>query len=66
MKRYPQVEVDLSKLRNNVEQIVSRAKAKNIEIAGVIKGFTGIPEASMQFQLGGCSIDRKSVCRERV
>ena len=56
MERYPQVEVDLKKLRNNVEQIVTRAKAKNIEIAGVIKGFTGIPQASMQFEYGGCSI----------
>lgn len=56
MLRYPQVEVNLSKLRNNVEQIVKRAKEKDIEIAGVVKGFTGIPQASMQFQLGGCSI----------
>lgn len=56
MERYPQVEVNLSKLRNNVEQIVNRAKEKNIEIVGVTKGFTGIPEASMQFQLGGCSM----------
>lgn len=56
MERYPQVEVNLSKLRNNVEQIVNRAKEKNIEIAGVIKGFTGIPQASMQFEFGGCTI----------
>ena len=55
MERYPQVEINLSKLRNNVEQMVLRAKEKNIEIAGVIKGFSGIPEASMEFQ------DRKSV-----
>lgn len=56
MERYPQVEINLSKLRNNVEQMVLRAKEKNIEIAGVIKGFSGIPEASMEFQHGGCSI----------
>jgi len=53
-KRYPQVEVDLKKLRHNVEETVSRCGSQGIEIAGVIKGCTGIPECTRQFADGGC------------
>lgn len=52
---YPRVEIDLSKLRSNVEQMVGRCKAQGIEIAGVIKGCTGIPECAAQFEAGGCT-----------
>ena len=52
---YPRVEIDLAKLRSNVEQMVGRCKAQGIEIAGVIKGCTGIPQCAAQFEAGGCT-----------
>ena len=56
MDRYPQVEVDLAKLRHNIEEIVKKCESRGIEIAGVIKGFSGIPEASLQYEPAGCSL----------
>ncbi len=56
MSKYPQVEVNLTKLRHNIEEIVKRSGDLGIEIAGVIKGFSGIPEVSMQFEKAGCSL----------
>lgn len=56
MDRYPQVEVDLAKLRHNIEEIVKKCSSQGIEIAGVIKGFSGIPEASLQYEPAGCSL----------
>lgn len=52
--RYPAVEVNLQKLRHNVEAAVSRCKSAGIRVAGVVKGCTGIPEAVEQFAEGGC------------
>lgn len=52
---YPRVEIDLKKLRNNIDQMVSRCKNQGIEVAGVIKGCTGIPQCAKQFEDGGCS-----------
>ncbi len=52
---YPRVEIDLKKLRNNVDQMVSRCHKQGIEVAGVIKGCTGIPQCAKQFEEGGCS-----------
>lgn len=51
---YPRVTVNLKKLRSNVEQMVKRCNAIGIDVAGVIKGFTGITECSRQFADGGC------------
>lgn len=52
---YPRVTVDLSKLRNNVDEILKRCKAENIQVAGVIKGCTGLPRCAQVFADGGCS-----------
>jgi ornithine racemase len=52
---YPRVEIDLKKLRSNVDQMVSRCRKQGIEVAGVIKGCTGIPQCAKQFEDGGCS-----------
>ncbi|WP_206458608.1 alanine/ornithine racemase family PLP-dependent enzyme [Anaerovorax sp. IOR16] len=52
--QYPLLEIDLKKLRNNIEQVVNRCSKVGIEVAGVIKGFNGIPQVSEQFKLGGC------------
>ena len=52
---YPRVTVDLSKLRNNVDEILKRCNAENIQVAGVIKGCTGLPRCAQVFADGGCS-----------
>lgn len=51
--RYPMVELDLAKLRNNIDQAVKRCGELGIGLAGVIKGFTGIPEGAKQFAEAG-------------
>ena len=51
---YPRVEIDLKKLKSNIDQMVSRCNAQGIDVAGVIKGCTGIPECAKQFEEGGC------------
>lgn len=54
VERYPRVEIDLKKLKSNVKNIVDRCGAVGIDVAGVIKGCNGIPEAAVQFAAGGC------------
>lgn len=51
---YPMVELDLKKFRNNIDQAVARCGKLGIGLAGVIKGFTGIPEGAKQFAEAGC------------
>ncbi|WP_130861104.1 alanine racemase [Bacilliculturomica massiliensis] len=53
--RYPVLEIDLKKLRQNAEEVVKRCGAAGIQVAGVIKGFSGFPQAAEQLELGGCS-----------
>lgn len=43
-KKYPVVEVNLNKLRHNINEIVSRSRESGIGIAGVVKGFNGLSE----------------------
>lgn len=52
--RFPQVEIDLKKLKHNIDQAVQICGKQGIRLAGVIKGFTGIPEAAKQFADAGC------------
>lgn len=51
--RYPLVELDLAKFRNNIDQAMKRCSQMGIGLAGVIKGFTGIPEGARQFAEAG-------------
>lgn len=51
---YPMLTVDLEKLRSNVSTVVRNCQKQGIEVAGVIKGFNGIPKASGQFIEAGC------------
>jgi predicted amino acid racemase len=51
---YPRVEIDLKKLRHNIDEIVARCRELHIEVAGVVKGFTGIPECTKQFDDSNC------------
>lgn len=50
---YPRVEIKLDSLLHNVKTIVGKCGEQGIEIAGVIKGTTGVPQCAKQFEDGG-------------
>ena len=52
--RYPRVEINLSHLKENAEFVVGKCAEQGIDVFGVIKGTTGIPECARQFADGGC------------
>ena len=52
---YPLVEINLTYLRRNLVEFVEHCKAVGVNIAGVMKGLNGLPEASRQFELAGCA-----------
>lgn len=52
--KYPKLVIDLSKLKNNIEKVRIMCQDKGVEIAGVIKGCTGILECAEQFERAGC------------
>lgn len=52
--RNPKLIVDLSKLRHNIEKVQRMCHDEGVEIAGVIKGFTGLPQCAEQFERAGC------------
>lgn len=54
MNTYPRVEVDLEKLRHNIDQMVNICHKENISVVGVIKGFTGIGAATKQYGESKC------------
>lgn len=43
--RYPQLEIDLVKLKDNLAALCECCQTSSIEIAGVVKAFTALPEA---------------------
>ncbi len=53
---YPRVEVNLQYLKENVAAVVEKCKPFGIDIAGVIKGTTGIPECAKMFAEGGAKM----------
>lgn len=53
-KKYPVIEINLKKLRHNIDEIVKRCKKDGIEIAAVVKGFNGIPRAMKLYNQSGC------------
>jgi len=54
--RYPRLEVNLEHLRHNVVNIVEKCGAHGIQIAGVIKGATGLPEVAKAYDEGGAAM----------
>ena len=52
--RYPKLVVDLDKLRHNIDRIKTECDDRGVEIAGVIKGCTGLTECARQFAKAGC------------
>jgi len=54
MERYPILEMNLSILYNNTNIVVGLCNEKGINVAGIIKGFGGIPEGAKEMVKGGC------------
>ena len=55
MSEYPRLRVDLKKFRHNVDEMTKLCEANGISVAGVIKGYSGIPECTIEFERGGVS-----------
>ena len=53
MRKNPRIEFDLEKLQHNVTTIYKMCAAKGIDIVGVTKGFTAIPEIAQVMLDGG-------------
>lgn len=53
---YPRVEINLQYLKENVAAIAKRCADFGIDIAGVIKGTTGIPQCAQMFAEGGAKL----------
>ncbi len=52
---YPRLVIDLDKLRYNIDNVKNKCSDAGVQLAGVVKGCTGIFECAMQFQEAGCS-----------
>ena len=51
--RYPQLEIDLDRLQENLAALSRRCQASSVGIAGVVKGFTALPEMVRVFDEAG-------------
>ena len=51
---YPKLVIDLHKLRSNIDIVQRACQDQGVEIAGVIKGCTGLGPCAMQYELAGC------------
>jgi predicted amino acid racemase len=56
MKKNPRLEINLEKLRHNAISIYQLCDAKGIEIVGITKGFTAIPEVAQLMVDAGIKI----------
>ncbi len=52
---YPKLIIDLNKLRTNVEKVQNMCEDKGVELAGVIKGCSGLIPCAQQFERAGCA-----------
>ena len=55
VRHYPQLEIDLDKLEDNLRALKSRMDASGIRLAGVVKGFNGLPQAAKVYEKAGYS-----------
>ena len=53
VRKYPQLEVDLSILRSNARQIITHCQQQGIRVCGVVKGVDGLPEVARTMRLCG-------------
>ena len=69
-RQYPRLILNLSLLRDNAEQIISRCRALGIEVCAVIKGCNGHPEVASLMkdcgavQIGTSRLEQIAACRE--
>ena len=54
-ERFPQLVIDLEKLRENIDWVVKTAGSQGINVTGVIKGFNGLPEMIEVYLKSGVS-----------
>ena len=54
-ERYPRLEINLAHLKHNVTKVVEKCGDMGIQVAGVIKGATGLPEVAKAFDEGGAA-----------
>ena len=54
-KKFPVLEIDLKKLRHNIDEIVSRCNNAGISVVGVVKGFNGFEPATRVFEESNCT-----------
>lgn len=56
MSKYPELVIDLNKLKHNIGSLKELCDKQGIALAGVIKGFTGFPEAALKYDEAGVPI----------
>ena len=55
MGKYPELIIDLKKLKSNIRQVKNKCMEEGVEIAGIIKGCSGFPEVAKAFDEEGVS-----------
>ena len=55
VRKYPQLEVDLSILRSNARQVITHCQQQGIRVCGVVKGVDGLPEAARVLRAAGAA-----------
>ena len=60
-ERYPRLEINLAHLKHNVTKVVEKCGDMGIQVAGVIKGATGLPEVAKAFDEGGAAFIASSI-----
>ena len=55
VRKYPQLEVDLSILRSNARQVITHCQQQGIRVCGVVKGVDGLPEVARAMRLCGAA-----------
>lgn len=53
VRKYPQLEVDLSILCSNARQVITHCQQQGIRVCGVVKGVDGLPEVARAMRLCG-------------
>lgn len=68
-RQFPCLEIHLDRLYHNAEQVISRCKARGIQVCGVIKGVGGMPEVARVIsaagaeQIGTSRLEQVARCR---
>lgn len=55
MERYPMLEMNLNILCDNTKIVTELCSKSGISVAGIIKGFGGIPDGAIEMIKGGCT-----------